>query len=174
AAYAALKAVDPQNQVLLGGLSSRGATVPGPNRNIPPLRFLREMACVNDKLEPLNDPACRDFHPLQADGFGYHPYSFEQAPDVAYGGPDTVHMADTQRLGDLLAQLHAKGRITTDLPVYLTEFGYESNPPDRQRGVPPEAQAGYMTEWSFLAWRTPNVRMFAQFLFQDMSDPLSY
>jgi hypothetical protein len=174
AGYAALKRVDPQNKVLLGGLSSRGAREPGPSRNIPPLRFLRDMACVDDHLRPLRDPACRDFHPLQADGFSYHPYSFEAAPDVVYGGPDTVHLSDLGRLGDLLHQLHATGRITSDLPLYLTEFGYESNPPDNGRGVPPETQARYMSLGSYLAWRTPNTSMFAQFLFQDISDPRSY
>jgi hypothetical protein len=174
AAYNSLKRVDQQNQVLLGGLSSRGATQPGPERNIPPLRFLRELACVDDHLEPLNDPACRQFHPLQADGFAYHPYSFEAAPDVVYGGPDTVHLGDLSRLTDLLKQLHDKGRITTQLPLYLTEFGYESDPPDSRRGVPPETQARYMALGSFLAWRNPDTRMFAQFLFQDMADPRSY
>ena len=174
AAYNSLKRVDQQNQVLLGGLSSRGATRPGPERNIPPLRFLRDLACVDGRLEPLRDAACRDFHPLQADGFAYHPYSFEAAPDVAYGGPDTVHLADLSRLTDLLAQLHDKGRITADLPLYLTEFGYESNPPDNGRGVTPETQARYMALGSFLAWRNPNTRMFAQFLFQDLADPRSY
>jgi hypothetical protein len=174
AAYNSLKRVDQQNEVLLGGLSSRGASRPGPERNIPPLRFLRDLACVNDRLEPLNDPACRDFHPLQADGFAYHPYSFEAPPNVAYGGPDTVHLADLNRLTDLLKQLHEKGRITTQLPLYLTEFGYESNPPDDGRGVAPETQARYMSLASFLAWRNPDTRMFAQFLFQDIADPRSY
>ena len=174
AAYNSLKRVDQQNQVLVGGLSSRGASRPGPTRNIPPLRFLRELACVNDKLEPLADPACRQFHPLQADGFAYHPYSFEAAPDVSYGGPDTVHMADLGRLTDLLKQLHDRGRITTQLPLYLTEFGYESNPPDTGRGVSPDLQARYMAQASFLAWRNPDTRMFAQFLFQDLADPRSY
>ena len=174
AAYNSLKRVDQQNQVLIGGLSSRGASRPGPDRNIPPLRFMRALACVDDRLEPLNDPACRDFHPLQADGFSYHPYSFEAAPDVAYGGPDTAHLADLNRLTELLHALHDKGRITTALPLYLTEFGYESNPPDTRRGVPPETQARYMALGSFLAWRNPDTRMFAQFLLQDMADPRSY
>jgi hypothetical protein len=174
AAYNSLKRVDLQNRVLVGGLSSRGARRIGPTRNIPPLRFLRELACVNERLEPLDDPACRDYHPLQADGFAYHPYSFEAAPDVPYGGPDTVHVADLGRLTDLLKQLHDKGRIATQLPLYLTEFGYESNPPDRGRGVPPDTQARYMAQASFLAWRNPDTRMFAQFLFQDLADPRSY
>lgn len=174
AAYAALKRMSPLNQVLLGGLSSRGAADPGPERNIPPLRFLREMACVDRELRPLRDPACRDFHPLQADGFAYHPYSFEAAPDIVYGGPDTVHLADLGRLTDLLARLHAEGRITSDLPLYLTEFGYESKPPDTGRGVSPELQARYLSQSAFLAWRNPDTRMFAQFLLQDMADPHSY
>lgn len=174
AAYAAIKQVNPQNQVLLGNLSSRGASQRGPDRNIPPLRFLREMACVDDRLQPLNDPACRDYKPLQADGFAYHPYSFEAPPNVAYGGPDTVHLADLNRLSDLLKQLNASGRITTDLPIYLTEFGYESKPPDTGRGVAPETQARYMSLAAFEAWRDPDTRMFAQFLFQDLADPRSY
>jgi hypothetical protein len=174
AAYSSVKGVSPQNQVLLGGLSSRGAIHPGPNRNIPPLRFLREMACLDDHMRPLRDPACRDYHPLQADGFAYHPYSFEEPPNVAYGGPDTVHLADLGRLSALLRQLHAMGRITTDLPLYLTEFGYESNPPDTRRGVPPQTQARYLSLGAFEAWRDPDTRMFAQFLFQDIADPSSY
>jgi hypothetical protein len=174
AAYNSLKRVDQQNQVLIGGLSSRGARRPGRDRNIPPLRFVRELACVDERLEPLKDPACRDFHPLRADGFSYHPYSFEAAPDIAYGGPDTAHLADLSRLTELLRQLHDKGRIASRLPLYLTEFGYESNPPDTRRGVPPETQARYMSLGSFLAWRNPDTRMFAQFLFQDIADPRSY
>lgn len=174
AAYAALKAVNPQNQVLLGGLSSRGARHPGPRRNIPPLRFLRDMACVDRSLRPLRDPACRDFQPLRADGFSYHPYSFEAAPDVVYGGRDTVHLADLGRLSALLRVLHQRGRIATDLPLYLTEYGYESNPPDTGRGVPPQTQARYLSLASYLAWRNPDTRMFAQFLFQDIADPKSY
>src|SRR3954454_11572281 len=117
AAYNSLKRVDQQNQVLIGGLSSRGSSRRGSARNIPPLRFLRELACVNDRLEPLNDPACRHYHPLQADGFAYHPYSFEAAPNVVYGGSDTVHLADLDRLSGLLKQLHERGRIQTQLPL---------------------------------------------------------
>jgi hypothetical protein len=174
AAYGALKHVDQQNMVLVGGLSSRGATRPGPTRNIPPMRFIREMACVDEQLQPLRDPACRDYHPIQADGFAYHPYSFEAPPDVAYGGPETVHLADLDRLSALLDQLHQRGRIAKPLPLYLTEFGYESNPPDTRRGVPPETQSRYISLGSYLAWRNPQTRMFSQFLFQDLRDPRDY
>jgi hypothetical protein len=174
AAYDSIKRVDRSNGVLIGGLSSRGASRPGPTRNIPPLRFVRRMACLDDRLEPLADRACRDFRPLRADGFSYHPYSFEAAPNVAYGGPDTVHLADLTRLTGLLGELKNRGRLASDLPLYLTEYGYESNPPDNGRGVPPETQARYLSQATFEAWRNPDVPMFAQFLLQDMGDPRSY
>jgi hypothetical protein len=174
AAYDALKAVSPQNMVLVGGLSSRGAVRPGPRGNIPPLRFLRDLACVDRMLQPLRDPACGNFRPLRADGFAYHPYSFEGQPDAVYGGPDTVHLADMSRLTELLADLHARGRIAAELPVYVTEYGYESKPPDHGHGVAPETQARYISQGAYLAWRNPKVSMFAQFLLQDIGDPRSY
>ena len=174
AAYNALKEVDRDNKVLVGGLSSRGASRSGPERNIPPLRFMRRMACLDDRLLPLRDPACRDFHPIQADGFAYHPYSLEGPPDVPAGGPDSVNLANLDGLSQLLDELHKRGRISAKLPLYLTEYGYETNPPDTRRGVPPETQARYMSHSSYLAWRNPETRMFAQFLLQDIADPSSY
>jgi hypothetical protein len=173
-AYDSLKRVDRDNFVLIGGLSSRGASRPGPTRNIPPLRFIRRMACVDDRLEPLADRACKGYRPLRADGFSYHPYSFEAPPNVAYGGPDTVHLADLARLSGLLDDLAERGRVARRLPLYLTEFGYETNPPDSRRGVTPETQARYLSHATFEAWRNPGVRMFAQFLLQDLGDPRSY
>ena len=48
-------------------------------------------------------------------------------------------MGDLDRLSRLLDRLHRLGRITTRLPIFVTEYGYETNPPDVERGVTPEA-----------------------------------
>ena len=45
--------------------------------------------------------------------------------------------------------------------MYVTEYGYETNPPDQLRGVTLEQQATYLSEATYLAWRHPEVRMFA-------------
>ena len=50
----------------------------------------------------------------------------------------------------------------------MTEYGYETNPPDQLRGVTLDQQASYLSEATYLAWRDPDVRMFAQFLLQDI------
>lgn len=171
-AYDALKKVSPDNFVMVGGLSARESRRRGPIRSLPPLRFMREMACVDDRLEPLRDPACAGFRPIEADGFSYHPYTFGHAPDSVYGSPDTVHLADLDRLAGLLGALRERGRIAGELPIHVTEYGYETNPPDPFRGVSPDLQARYHGLATWTAWRRPETKMFAQFLLRDIGpDP---
>jgi hypothetical protein len=52
AAYDAVKAVSPDNQVLVGGTAATGSRRPG-RGGVAPLRFLREPACVDRGLAPL-------------------------------------------------------------------------------------------------------------------------
>ena len=174
AAYAAIKGTDARNAVLIGGLASRGAEAPGERRGIQPLRFLRELACVDDQLQPLTDARCRGFAALRADGFAYHPYTLGMRPDGRSTLPDEVGIGELGRLSDLLASLHARGRIERPLELYLTEYGYETNPPDPTRGVNPRAQARYHGLATFLAWQRPDVRMFPQFLVRDIGPDLRF
>jgi hypothetical protein len=60
------------------------------------------------------------------------------------------------------------------LPIYLTEYGYETNPPDPFRGVPQAVQAAYLDQAQYMAWRDPRVRAFAQFLLYDAAPDPSY
>jgi len=174
AGYRVIKRVSADNEVLLGGLASRGGRRPGERSGVQPLRFLRELACVDDRLEPLTDARCRSFAPLQADGFAYHPYTLKTAPDARSERPDEVGIGELDRLSGLLSALHARGRIAAPLPLYLTEYGYETNPPDRTRGVSERTQAEYHGLASFLAWQRPDVRQFPQFLVRDIGPDLRF
>jgi hypothetical protein len=124
AAYAAIKKVSRRNRVLIGGLTSGGTDRPGTYRTIPPLRFLRELACVDGSLRPLRVPECSGFRPLQADGFAMHPYMHRHPPETHLPNPDSVGISDLDRLSSLLDRLNRRGRIRTRLPIYVTEFGY--------------------------------------------------
>lgn len=170
-AYTAIKAVAPENQVLLGALAAEGKDRPGPLKGLAPLHFLRELACVDRRGRPLQRRECRNFRPLRADGFSQHPYSIRTAPDVASAQRDWVRMGDLGRLSRLLRSLHRRGRIASQLPIYVTEYGYETNPPDVVRGVSLRTQARYHGQATFLAWRQPDVAMFAQFLLNDIPPP---
>lgn len=167
-AYEALKRADPRNRVLVGGTTSIGTQERGTGRSLPPLRFVRELACVGDDLEPLDRRECDGYRPLRADGFSHHPYAFTVPPDQPHGNRDSVTMATLGRLVDLLAELHRRGRIERRLDVYVTEYGFESNPPDPYRGVPLDVQAAYHSQASAMAWRQDGVRMFAQYLVVDI------
>jgi hypothetical protein len=167
AAYSQLKAVSGENQVLIGGLASFGDSGVGPRRGIAPLRFTRELACVDRLLRPLRRGDCRGFRALRADGFAHHPYSRDTAPHARDPSADRVQIGELDRLTTLLAELHRRGRVAKPLPLYLTEYGYETKPPD-PNGLAAETLGRYLGEATFIAWLHPEVRMFPQFLLRDI------
>jgi Cellulase (glycosyl hydrolase family 5) len=167
AAYPEIKAVSPRNRVLIGGLSSEGDPGHGAARSIAPLRFTRELACVDARLRPLRRAECRGFRPLRADGFALHPYSLHTIPGATDARLDRVQIGELGKLTTLLTGLRRAGRLAQPLPLYLTEYGYQSAPPD-PGGIPGALQAAYSGQALFLAWRSAEVRTFPQFLLYDI------
>ena len=167
AAYPAIKEVRPDTTVLVGGLASGGSyDSAGLRGGVPPLYFIRELACVDRRLEPLTRRGCKDFQRVRGDGFSIHPYSFGTGPKES-GGRDNVHIRDLDRLIELLDALAKRGRIDPKLvDVYITEFGYKTDPPD-PKGVSPEQQRDLWLGAERVAASHPEVKMFAQFLIRD-------
>ena len=84
-----------------------------------PLTFLREMACVDERLRAAEAARVpRTSRPLPGDGWSHHPYSLDLAPWQPDPRPDNVRMADLDRLTSLLHRLHEAGR-TRDGPAAL-------------------------------------------------------
>jgi hypothetical protein len=52
-------------------------------------------------------------------------------------------------------------------PVWLTEYGYQTNPPDTFLGVSPRRQATLLGLAAMRAWRLPRVTMLIQYLYRD-------
>lgn len=172
AAYDEVKAASRRNRVLIGGLSSFGTPGRGPGRNMGPLRFTRELACVDARLRPRRGGPCRRFRALRADGFAHHPYSQETAPEANDPGADRVQVGELAKLTSLLGELERRGRFTRRLPLYLTEYGYQTDPPDP--GRPSPATVGrYQGQALWLGWRSARTRQFPQFLLYDIGPDLS-
>jgi hypothetical protein len=104
---------------------------------------------------------------FQASGFAHHPYSFFLGPAASMPDPNFVPLSDLARLERALdGAFHAYG-VARRLDLYLTEYGYETNPPNPYRGVSPATQARYLNEAQYMAWRDPRVRALSQFLIYD-------
>ncbi len=171
AAVPVIEAAAPGAIVLIGATSSVGlARGGGPDDRVAPLTFLREMACVDERLRPLARADCRDFQALPGDGWSHHPYSLKLAPWQPDPQPDNVRMADLERLTSLLRRLHAAGRTRRDLPLYLTESGYQTAPPDPTQTTSLAEQARWLPEAEQIARRQPSLRGVAQFLVRDLPE----
>jgi hypothetical protein len=184
--------------ILVGDLAPEGCVAgvrclyPRDSWPIPPLSFLRTLYCVGSDYRPLSGraavaagcppPATKEFvseHPglFRATGFAHHPYSFFLAPDAPMDGPDQrqfAPLANLSRLERALDRIFRTYGVPRRLPLYLDEYGYETNPPNPYRGVPLQLQALYLDEAEYMAWRDPRVRTLSQYLLYDSLPDLSF
>lgn len=169
AGYAAVKAVRKKAKVLIGNTSSTGGIRgAGP---VPPLEFVRELACVDRDLKPKTTPDCANFTPLPGDGWAHHPYSQNERPSRVskpQTEPDDLRLADLPALATTLDLLVKMGRLApANRNIYLTEFGYETQPVLGRPTIDELQQARWLTWAEYLASKLPTVKSFAQFLLRD-------
>jgi hypothetical protein len=151
---------------------------------MPPLRFLRALYCVDTDLRQLRDAAATArgcpataagsarfaaenpglFH---ASGFADHPYQQGLAPDqrTPDSGDDT-ELAQIPTLERLLDQVNRIYSSDTKFPIWSTEFGYETNPPNLVT-VPMKTAAYYLNWAQYITWSDPRIKSDDQYLLDD-------
>ncbi|HEY6759028.1 MAG TPA: hypothetical protein VI318_06035 [Baekduia sp.] len=171
AAYPAIHRADPGAQVIAGALAPRGADPLQRNRPLHPLAFIRAFGCVDDQYKPIRTGRCRGFQPARIDGFAYHPHAIKASPETPSPHTDDATIADLKKLETTLdAVQRARGFSTptgAHVPLHLTEFGYQTNPPDPYDGIPPARASRWLQEAAYTAWRDPRVRTLVQYEWQD-------
>ncbi|HUE26351.1 MAG TPA: hypothetical protein VMP89_06220 [Solirubrobacteraceae bacterium] len=188
AAFAALERTGHgpgSDTILVGELAPEGSEAPSDvySEAIPPMPFLRALYCVDPSYRPLTGAAAAvlgcppsgggssfvSAHPglFDATGFAHHPYSFFLAPSAQMSDVNFVPLIDLGRLEHGLDSIFATYGVGRRLPLYLTEYGYETNPPNPFRGVSLATQALYLNEAEYMAWQNPRVRAMSQFLLYD-------
>ncbi|HEV2812837.1 MAG TPA: cellulase family glycosylhydrolase [Solirubrobacteraceae bacterium] len=190
AAWTALQATGHgDDTILIGETAPKGLrTNRGETRSIDALRFLRRLYCVDDNLLllrgrdatqhgcPTSDAkdAFPREHPalFEATGYAHHPYELIFAPTTKPSWPDWATTGNLPTLQSYLRRLHGRYDRRGGLPLYLTEYGYQTNPPDRV-GVTWAQQAAYLNQAEYIAYRNPGVRALAQFLLVDGGDPVT-
>jgi hypothetical protein len=194
AAWSALQATGHQHDtVLIGEIAPRGQTVgdqPGNFSGMVPLRFIRALYCVDASFHPFSGTAATERscpstragsaafvheHPglFEAGGFAFHPYPQGFAPNVRT--PDEPDYADLPQLGALEHTLDAAMAAYGShirLPLYDTEFGYQTNPPETgiARAVAPTQAAAWANLAEWMSWRDPRVMSWDQYLLADPPD----
>src|SRR3954447_26901792 len=159
-----------RDQVLLGETGPIGRfTGPPARRPISPVEFLRKLFCLTPGGRRSKARGCRGFKRLAVSGFAHHPYARggsrpPAAPPPAAG---EITIASPSRLRRVLDAAARARRIPRRLPVYYTEFGFQTNPPDRAFGVRLDRQPAYINQADWLADRDPRVRAVAQYKLVD-------
>jgi hypothetical protein len=181
--------------VLVGDTSAKGSSSHGVLPAMPPVTFLRALYCVGASDRPLTGARAAELacpangststfaaeHPglLAATGYSDHPYSFTLAPNVLSTNPTWATLADLPRFERTLNSIFATYHSSRPggVPLYLTEYGYKSNPPNPYVKVTQAQQAEYINEGEYMAWRDPYVRALSQFELVDAgpqtSEPLN-
>src|SRR5215216_1310598 len=143
-AYATLKRANRAN--LVGG----GVTAPrGGSGSVSPVDWIRGMRASH----------------ARRDAYAHHPYPMSRGETPTTGGCrscENITMADLDRL---LANVQREWGLRKR--IWLTEYGYQTNPPDRTLGVSPALQARYVGEAALRAYRAPRGDMLIHFLVRD-------
>jgi hypothetical protein len=145
-AYASLHSASGANRVA-GGETSPRVTPSG----MSPLSFMQGMHASHARL----------------DAYAQHPYPVDrhETPfQTACSGCGYFTMARLSTIrADVTKYFGAK-------PLWLTEYGYQTNPPDRLLGVSYALQAQYIGEAALHVWEQPGATMLIQFLVRDEPD----
>jgi cellulase (glycosyl hydrolase family 5) len=101
---------------------------------------------------------------LDVDGWAHHPYG---PADEVPAGRDLVNLLAIRRLGIYLDRGAKAGTLPAGLPIYNTEFGAQSNPPDPTISTTLAEQAKVLNEKELLSYRYPRIRSYSQYLLYD-------
>jgi hypothetical protein len=141
------------SRIACGVTAARGNNNPsGLKPSVSPLVFLRAM----------KKAGARGF-----DAYAHHPYygTPAETPATPSPGRNGVTLGNLDALSSELTRLYGRKRI------WLTEYGYQTNPPDLVFGVPWLTQAAYVRQSFEIARRHPRVDMLLWFLLRDEPDP---
>jgi hypothetical protein len=147
-AYLAIHAASRGSQVAGGVTAPRGST-----GGVSPVAWIAGMKAAHAKL----------------DAYAHNPYPLAPGETPTTGGCEhctTITMATLPRLiTDVQRAFGTRTRI------WLTEYGYQTNPPDRLLGVSYATQARYDSEAALRTYLAPRVDLLIHYLVRDEPNP---
>jgi hypothetical protein len=133
-------------EVVFGGTGPYGDPIG--QRRTRPLRFMRQVFCLNGRLER----TCKA--KAKFDVLAHHPISFADGPNYSATHPDDAAMADFDQVVRTLRAAERRGTVTGGRhPTWATEVWWETDPPDKQLGVPLGKHARWVAEGLHSLWK---------------------
>jgi hypothetical protein len=145
-AVAALHAADPRN-VVAGGATSPRAT----RTALSAVSFMRGMRLAGARF----------------DVYSHHPYPRWFGRGRPETPLQTLPCTRWLTMASLQCLLRDVTRNFGPKHVWLTEYAYKTDPPDRYRGVSPALQARYLAEAARRVYQAPRVDLLINFLIRD-------
>jgi hypothetical protein len=137
------------DKVACGLTAPRGNNNPAqPRASISPLAFLKAVHAAG----------LRTF-----DAWAHHPYyiSPSETPTSKPNGSTAITLGNLQVLIDQVTRYYGKK------PIWITEYGWQTKPPDPYIGVSWSRQASYLTEAFAIARKNPRIQLMLWFLLRD-------
>jgi Glycosyl hydrolase catalytic core len=151
--YAGVKATFFAGQKVACGVTApRGNNAPRSSRaSVSPLAFLRALKKAGMK---------------RFDAYAHHPY-YGSALETPASKPKAKTAVGLGNINDLVSELT---RLYGRKRVWITEYGYQTRPPDRFFGVTYAKQAAYLRQAFSIARKHPRIDMMLWFLLRDQND----
>ena len=159
-----------KDTILLGELLPVGKSSHTTRSSIRPLEFLRELACVDRHYHAYRGAnakvrGCTGFKALPTSGIAYHPYALAGGPTKRPPSSDDATIGTLSRVTRVVDKLRARHRFAgpAHLPLWLTEFGVQTDPPDYLFGSPIKRVPTYLGMSERIAMRNRRVYSYSQY-----------
>ncbi|HEX8054512.1 MAG TPA: hypothetical protein VF517_16105 [Thermoleophilaceae bacterium] len=176
--YAAMDALAASghgsDQVMIGETAPLGRTGGAlATRHRSPLAFYRDLLCINSRGSAISTSSlgCKGTFRRVPAAVAHHPYARAAiGSPTSKAGRDDLPLASIRNLYRVLDQGAKRKRIGKSAPVFLTEYGIQTKPPDRF-GVSFGTQARYINQADWMAYRDGRIRSVSQYELVDPADP---
>lgn len=157
--------------ILIGELAPIGSRS---SNKVGPVEFIREMACLDKRYHRFRGRArtarrCPSSLPrIPTSGLAYHPYTSRRGPRSIPRARDDAPIGALSRVTRALDRVARRGRLPGGRRIWITEFGFQTNPPDRFQ-VPIGRVPGFMDLSEYIAFRNRRVSSYAQYTLFDVA-----
>jgi hypothetical protein len=187
-----------RDTIILGALAAHGAHIPSKTKTglpgaygeTPPLEFIRELYCLKSNYQPYSGAAARirkcpataaasrGFRAqnpalFSASAWSDHPYPLGKdgnTPPTSthYSNPNFAGFSQLPNMIRALDKTQGAYRSGKRFPLWNTEYGYITNPPNRSGTNASLVTQAFFDNWAeYLSWKNPRIASAMQYLLVD-------